>query len=321
MANSSYESAKISAEAFRIPYAFESAEALVNSEHIDLVVVTVKVTHHFELVKAALEAGKHVYCEHPLGKNLEESAELAELAARKNVVAVIGLQMTVSPEVLYLKQLIDEGYIGEVLSTSLIGSGGNWRDETVSGNYYIFDKQNGATMLTIPMAHTLAGLTKVLGNINDYSSYLINHFKTVTLKDTEEIKPKTADDQIMVAGIMENGAALSIHYRGGMSKGTNLLWEINGTEGDLQIIGQIGHGQLSPLTIKGANGTEKELKTLVPPAEYNNDLPSDPLVGNVARIYKLLASDIRNNTRNAPTFDDGVSIYNLIDSIEKSAKR
>jgi hypothetical protein len=45
----------------------------------------------------------------------------------------------------------------------------------------------------------------------------------------------TAEDQVMVSGLLEGGAAFSIHYRGGVSRGTNLLWEINGTEGDLQL--------------------------------------------------------------------------------------
>jgi len=48
----------------------------------------------------------------------------------------------------------------------------------------------------------------------------------------------------MVIGTLKSGAAISIHYRGGMSKGTNFLWEINGTEGDIQVTGNIGHGQL-----------------------------------------------------------------------------
>ncbi len=319
VANTSYESAKSSAQAFDIPFAFENADALINSEHIDLVVITVKVPDHFELVKAALEAGKHVYCEHPLGNGLEETIELAELSASKNGVAVTGLQMTVSPEIRYMKQLIDDGYLGDVLSTTLIGSGGNWRDETVSSNYYLYDKENGATMLTIPLGHTLAGLTKVLGNISDFSSCFLNHFKTVTLKDIGEVKPKTADDQIMMIGTLQSGAAISVHYRAGMSRGTNLLWEINGTKGDLQVTGAIGHGQLTPLILKGGNNLEKELQLLTPPEEFYDGLPADSVVGNVARIYALIASDIRNNTRNAPSFDDGVALYRLLDSIERSA--
>ena len=59
--------------------------------------------------------------------------------------------------------------------------------------------------------------------------------KSFTIAGTGESKPMNADDQVCVTGLLEGGAALSIHYRGGHSRGTNLFWEINGTEGDLQV--------------------------------------------------------------------------------------
>jgi len=320
VANTTYESAKRSSEAFQIPYAFLNTEALINSPEIDLVIVTVKVPHHFELVKNALESGKHVYCEHPLGNGLEETRLLAEMAAKKNVVAVVGTQMVVAPEILYLQQLIKEDYIGKVLSTTLIGSGGSWRNETVEDLYYLYDKANGATMLTIPLAHTLAGVTSVLGSFSELSSKMINNFTMVKMLETGEVKSKTAEDQIMVIGTLTNGIAISVHYRGGISRGTNLLWEINGTEGDIQIRGGLGHGQLVSLSIFGARGIEKELQLLKVPVEIMNNFPENPVEGNVARIYKLLAEDIRNNTRNAPSFKDAVKLYELLNNIELSAK-
>lgn len=97
VANTSLASAKNAANAFGLPHAFENAQALVNSPEIDLVVVTVKVPHHRELVTAALNAGKHVYCEWPLGNGLAEAQELADLADAKGVVAAVGTQMRVAP--------------------------------------------------------------------------------------------------------------------------------------------------------------------------------------------------------------------------------
>src|SRR6201986_4621938 len=70
VANTSLASAKAAAAAFGIPRAFESVADLVASPDIDVVAVTVKVPHHREVVTAALEAGKHVYCEWPLGNGL-----------------------------------------------------------------------------------------------------------------------------------------------------------------------------------------------------------------------------------------------------------
>ncbi len=53
---------------------------MVASPEIDAVAVVVRVPSHYEPTKAALEAGKHVYCEWPLGRTTAEAVELAELA-------------------------------------------------------------------------------------------------------------------------------------------------------------------------------------------------------------------------------------------------
>ncbi len=130
----------------------------------DIVTVTVKVAHYLEIVKAAIEAGKHAYCEWPLGNGLAQVEELATVARAKGVLGVIGTQAPVAPEIEYLKQLIADGFVGEVLSTTLIVRGGGWGGVIPQkrDNAYLLDKAGGATMLTIPVGHTLAALTDVL---------------------------------------------------------------------------------------------------------------------------------------------------------------
>jgi predicted dehydrogenase len=86
---------------------------------VDLVVVTVKVPAHVELVRAALDAGKHVYCEWPLATTAAEAADLAEAARRAGVHAVVGLQARFAAAVERARRLIAEGAIGTVLSANL----------------------------------------------------------------------------------------------------------------------------------------------------------------------------------------------------------
>src|SRR5262249_7101294 len=120
------QSAEAAASKYGVPHAFDNHHALVSHPEVDLVAVTVKVPHHLELVTAAIEAGKSVYCEWPLGNGLDEVVRMADLAKRKGVHAVVGLQARVAPVVSYVRDLIAQGYVGEVLSTTLIGSGMNW---------------------------------------------------------------------------------------------------------------------------------------------------------------------------------------------------
>ena len=321
VANTSLASARNAADAVGLPHAFEDAQALVASPEVDLVVVTVKVPHRHALVAAALETGKHVYCEWPLGNGLAEAQELADLAEAKGVVAVAGTQMRAAPEVEYLRQLIADGYVGEVLSTTLIGSGGQWGAETDAAHGYLYDRNNGATLLSIPLGHTLAGLQEVLGGFGAISARLINRRETVHVTDTGQTIPVTTPDQVLVQGALQSGAAISIHYRGGMSRGTNLLWEINGTQGDIQVTGASGHGQIVQLSIRGGNGDASGLTPLVPPASAYEGWPDNSTVRNVARLYARIAEDIRKGTRTAPSFRDAVALHEVIDRIEQAAAR
>src|SRR5438876_4494888 len=133
-----------------------------------------------------------------------------------------------------------------------------------------------------------------------------------------ERPPMTAADQIAVSGLLEGGAAFSIHYRGGVSRGTNFLWEINGTDGDLQITAEGGQAQIFELTVRGANGPQSSLKVLPAPEKYRWAPPQGPST-NVAQAYSRFARDYREGTHLCPTFDDAVTRHRMLDAIETAA--
>src|SRR5213596_4079595 len=238
------ESADAAGRLFGVPAAFDNHQELVNSSSVDVVAVTVKVPYHLELATAALEAGKAVYCEWPLGNGLNEAETLAALAKKQGVLAVAGLQARSAPAVAYVRDLVEQGYVGDVLSTTLVGSGMGWGPTVEPFNAYLNDRKNGATMLSIAVGHTADALCHCLGEVRELSATMAMRRKTFTIAGTGESKPMSAEDQVAVTGLLDGGAAFSIHYRGGVSRGTNLLWEINGTDGDLQITADGGQAQL-----------------------------------------------------------------------------
>src|SRR5438552_2212402 len=126
LSTSRRESAEAASQRFGVPLAFDNHHDLVNSPDVDVVAITVKVPYHFELATAALAAGKAVYCEWPLGNGLQEAEDLAALAKKKGVLAVAGLQARSAPPAAYVRDLSTQGYVGEALSTTLIGSGMGW---------------------------------------------------------------------------------------------------------------------------------------------------------------------------------------------------
>src|SRR6266700_5706756 len=112
LSTSRRESADAASKRFGVPLAFDNHEDLVNNPNVDVVAITVKVPHHFELAAAALAAGKAAYCEWPLGNGLLEAEQLAALAKQQGVLAVAGLQARAAPPVLYVRDLVRQGYVG-----------------------------------------------------------------------------------------------------------------------------------------------------------------------------------------------------------------
>src|SRR6266446_6046716 len=170
LSTSRRESADAASKRFGVPLAFDNHQDLVNNDAVDVVAVTVKVPYHLELATAALQASKAVYCEWPLGNGLREAETLAALAKKQGVLAVAGLQARSAPPVAYVRDLIEQGYVGEVLSTTLVGSGMSWGPTIDPYNAYMNDKKNGATLLSIALGHAADALCHCLGEVRELSA-------------------------------------------------------------------------------------------------------------------------------------------------------
>src|SRR5438552_3694790 len=148
----SAESARAAGEAFGVSAVFSDPKQLVSQPDIDVVAVTVKVPHHREFVSAALAAGKAVYCEWPLGRDLDDARAMAALATKQGVRTVVGLQARQAPAIQFVQELLADGYVGEVLSTTMVGLSvpGNIVSQP---NAYMLNRTNGANALTISAGH------------------------------------------------------------------------------------------------------------------------------------------------------------------------
>lgn len=317
-------SAEAAAKEYGVPLAFDNERDLVTHPDVDLVVVAVKVPYHRPLVSAALAAGKAVYCEWPLGVTLGEAESLATDAAAAQVRTVIGLQARHAPVIRYLRDLVQEGFVGRVLGTTLVGSGVGWGPDTTSAQAYTYDASQGATALTVPALHAIDALNFVLGDFHEVTARLSTARTEVHVTDTGLTLPVTAPDQIAVSGALPLGAMASVYYRGAASRGENLRWEINGTRGDLVVTadGVNGNLQVADLRLQGGHDTEAALHDLVVPDAYYHHVPRT-LTGpahNVAQTYAALAEDLRAGTTTVAGFDHALRQHRLIDAIQTSAR-
>lgn len=320
LAASSPDSARAAAEKHGVAFHTADPAELAARPDVDLVVITVKVPRHRELVQSALEAGKMVYCEWPLARDVEEAEALVALAESAGVRNFIGLQARSAAPVRYLHDLVAQGAIGTVLSSTIVGSGGPpWGGSATSASVYATDKSTGAQMLTIPFGHTFDAMVWTLGDFERISATLAVRRKQVRLSDTGGTAEATSPDQIAISGVLKGGAVASMHYRGGLSKGTNFLWEINGTEGDLVATGGIGHLQFGQIKIQLASGGDGLIDMPVPDDYLKVEgQPAHPSFA-VAHAYRAVAEDIRSGNKTVPDFADALKLHRQLAKIEAAA--
>src|SRR3954451_3618615 len=259
------QSAEAAARHYGVPLAFSDPEKLAQHPDVDLVTVSVKVPDHYRPVMAAIEAGKHVYCEWPLGRNTGEAIEMLDAAQRRGVRHAVGLQGQLSPTLNYVKDLIADGYVGRVLTATLIGCAPNW-GKTIDRAYQA-DLANGANLMTITGGHQIDALCYCLGEFRELTAFAVSQRDRILPEDTAGMIAKTSPDQLVVNGIVggknAEGAVVSFQIRGGMTRGTEFLFEIHGEEGDLTLTATTRASmQRQELTVRGAQGTAKELVEL-----------------------------------------------------------
>ena len=156
--------------------AFDDWRSMVASPEIDAVAVVVRVPSHHPPTKAALEAGKHVYCEWPLGRTRPEAVELAALAKAKGLVTAVGLQARVNPALMHMKELVAAGFVGEVMAVhvSLLCDGVLARP---SHRTWQRDVELGANTLTIANGHTVDAIRFVAGDFSRLSAVVATQAK------------------------------------------------------------------------------------------------------------------------------------------------
>lgn len=319
LANSNAGSGRKAAAAMGLPQAFNSVDDMLASPSVEVVAITVKVPEHRALVLKALDAGKHVYCEWPLGVGLNEAKMLAAHAADSGLHAVVGTQARLSPAIRHAADLIANGYVGEVLSATVIGGGGPAGPTVAMANTYTLDVRSGANLLTIPFGHAMAAIAEALGGVATVSAELATRCCTARVVETGEKIPRSAPDQVVVAGVLNSGAPLSVHYRG-TSMDTGFLWEVTGSRGALRVTAGSGHVQMADATLQGFTGRDRALARINTPDHFIPIPGLDQPVAGVAYVYHRFAADLRDGVRAAPSFNDAVATHRLIAAVEMAAR-
>jgi predicted dehydrogenase len=311
------DTAKAAAAKFGVPHAFDGAEKLANDPDVELVVVCVKVNEHRKLIETALNAGKAVLCEWPLSTDLGSAISIRDLASAKGLSTAVGLQTRAAPAIAFVRDLLADAHIGRVISSSFIGSGIVWGDTLPQSFAYTLNPEVGGSMVNVVVAHTLDAMLNALrSKFADVRARVASVRETIRIEETGQDVAMSVPDQVAVAGQLDNGVFVNAHFRGGMSGATNFHWEINGTDGDILVTSPAGYtGGMGGFRVQTAKPGGALADVDIPEA-YSEGLEAG-LTQSVALSYRRLASDLRDGTRLAPTFDDAVELHRLIKEIQR----
>ena len=316
-------SSKASAEKAATKFGLEGVACYGNAEDIaqsdvDIIAVSVNVPGHYDAVMPALKAGKDIFVEWPLARNLADAEEMTRLAKEKGVRTLVGLQARQNPSVLAVKKLIEAGDIGEVLGTTMHGYGLIFGAVNPKDFAYGFPIEAGANLLTIPCGHAIDAMCYVLGEMEYVSATLANRRPKFPVVDGEGKvvgeDTKTSHDYIAITGTLQNsGGVVSVVYEGATnpSGGPGFFWQINGTKGTVVLEGGMGHLQMFQPKVRFARAGE-EAKDL------DVKWVGDDFSHGVGEAWNAFAG---KGDGHITTFEDALLRHKMLDAIYKSNER
>lgn len=334
--NSSKASSEAAAKEYglRDVATYADPAAIASDPNVDVIAVSVNVPGHYALTKPALEAGKDVFVEWPLARNLAEAEELTQLAKNTGVKTMIGLQARQNPSILKAKEIVNSGQLGKILASNMSGHGIIFGPVIQESFLYGLPVEAGANLLTIPFGHAVDAMCHVLGEVKNISATLTNLLPELDLVRNDgtpggKIK-KTAHDHVSMTGELANGGGLvNVTYAGGLSRSNrNFIWEIVGTEGTLLLEGPKmgGHVQMYQPTVKlsksdpqmalykAASDDKQELEIVE--VEKASDFSY-----NVGKAWDAWAGVGLHKGHSVTTFEDALLRHRMIDAIYRSAEK
>jgi len=308
------QSAMEAAEAFGADRWFSDPFAMIYDDLIDIITISIKVPAHRELVLAAVDAGKAVYCEAPLGRSIAETEEMATAAG--SLHTAIGLQGRLNPATRRAAQVLSSGKIGRPLNARIVSTTMGFGPELPSAYDYFNKTSSGANLLTITAGHTLDVVEAVLGPVVEVDARTEILWPTVKLTDIGEDSVRETADQANILGKTRSGAAFTADIRGGVApEDAHFSFEITGEEGWLRLTGDHPYG---------FQAGDLKLASNIPFATPEKPAVSGGFMGaviNVGQVYAHLIRDLHAGTYSTPGFDHALHNARLIDAVRRAAER
>jgi predicted dehydrogenase len=242
----------------------------------------------------------------------------ASLTKAKGLVTAVGLQARVNPAVMHMKELVEAGFVGDVMAVhvSLMREGVLSRP---SNRTWQRDAELGANTLTIANGHTVDAMRVVAGEFSRLSAVVATQARQWLDTGTNTLLDVTSPDNVLMSGRLANGAVASVHIGAIPFAGSGYRMEIYGREGTLVASGE-DSPQLSEVVLHGAKGGNT-LAPLPVPERFKFTSPGTPSgeAFNVGQMYTSFVRAIRGGACEQPDFATAVDLHRLVDAIKQAS--
>jgi predicted dehydrogenase len=317
----SRESADEAARQFQAPVAFWDYRDLIKDASIDAVVVTVRAPLHHEIVMAALERGKHVYCEWPLATTAQHAQEMADMAARRNLRNMVGLQSRGDPSLVHMRDLIAKGWIGDVVSARMGQLIPGLLDPRHPTRLFRADKANATNSLTKDGGHAFDAFCWTVGPFAEFAAVVSVRAPEWPVEGGQPVAV-TGPDHVSVTGLLASGAVASVVVATVPWHAPGVRIEVYGTEGTLLYTTHAKNVNRGTGHLQGARHRDASLKPLEPPPNTKwapAGLPmADPF--KVGQMLRTFAEAICSGRDASPTFAEAAAHQRLLEAIDLSSQ-
>jgi len=232
---------------------------------------------------------------------------------------MIGLQANGDPVLLRLRELLAEGYVGEVLSCTMAmflpGLLYRGRDRA-----WMADRAMGAHTLSIATGHAIDVLCCCVADFEEVAALSTTQVPVWETAEPGKTVDVTAPDNGLVSGVLTNGAVASVHVATVPWHGTGWRLEVYGREGTL-VAASEQMVQYAHIRLQGGRGEDRALQALPVPDRLtwvSEEVPKGPPF-NVAQMYHRLGEAIREGREAQPDFALAVKRHRLLDAIQRSS--
>jgi predicted dehydrogenase len=313
--------AREAAERLGVPEVVEDWRALVTRDDLDAVAIATPPGTHLEMVTAALEAGKHVLCEKPFALNAGEAEQMRALTERTGRTAMVAHEFRWAPQRSHIKQLLEEGAIGEprlVVAELLLGRAA---PETPPPMTWGGRAAEGGGFLGALGSHYIDGLRHWFGDIARASGTLRTLRPDRTDAATGSVVQADADDTFAFTLEFEGGVVATMTASSAVSPGQGARITISGTDGVL-VATQRGPNPEPDGVVLAGKATDRALAPLEMPERYRPfEDDRDPRLVAFRLLVREFERGIRAGTSPAPNFEDALRVQEALDAIRASAGR